>query len=228
MEKCRVLYVDDSAVEREVVLRLLESKDFVILATGSPGEGIELARRMKPDLILMDLHIPEMDGCAIAKRLRTLSQLESVPIIALSASINDEEKEEALTFFDGFIAKPIDIDLFPDQILELIQAGRRQGGLVKTSPREDGPKLDLLEGEEEILKTLEKVRAAMSHDLRTPLTVMISYASTVGREKVGSLTDRQKEMLELVVDQGFQLDALISELVRIARETLDRYDYPPK
>ena len=228
MEKNRVLYIDDSAVEREVVQRILEDRDFVILVTGSPDEGIELARRMKPDLILLDLHIPEMDGCAINERLRNMSQLESVPIIALSASINDEEKEEALDYFDGFIEKPVDVDLFPDQIHKLIEAGRQEKGLVIRSSGGEKPKLSPAEGEEEVLKALEKIRAAVSHDLRTPLTVMISYASTVGREKVGTLNDRQREMLDLVVEQGFQLDALISELVRIARETLDRYDYPPK
>jgi hypothetical protein len=57
---------------------------------------------------------------------------------------------------------------------------------------------------------------------------MISYASTVGREKAGGLTPRQKEMLEVVIDQGFQMDSLISELVKLARETLDRYGYEPK
>ena len=80
----------------------------------------------------------------------------------------------------------------------------------------------------EALESLEKIRGALSHDLRTPLTVMISYANTVGREKVGDLNEKQREMLDLVVDQGFQMDALISELVRIARESLDSYDYPPK
>jgi hypothetical protein len=57
---------------------------------------------------------------------------------------------------------------------------------------------------------------------------MISYASTVGRGKVGDLSERQGEMLNLVVEHGFKMDELISELVRIARETLERYDYPPR
>ena len=77
-------------------------------------------------------------------------------------------------------------------------------------------------------ETKDKFISIISHDLRTPLTVMISYANTVGREKVGTLNEQQKEMLELVVDQGFQMDELISELVRIAKQTLARYSYPPE
>ena len=228
MEKQKILYIDDSAVEREIVCRMLESSGFVVLTTGKPDEGIEIARRMDPDLILVDLHMPEMDGCTIAKFLRTISKLDGVPIIAFSASINEEEKKEALVFFDGFVEKPVDIDLFPDQILALIEAGRQERGKAgKVAGAEEG-ETAVGEGEEELLEILERIRAAMSHDLRTPLTVMISYASTVGREKAGGLTPRQKEMLEVVVDQGFQMDSLISELVKIARETLERYGYQAK
>lgn len=227
MEKQKILYIDDSAVEREIVCRMLEGGGFVVVSTGKPDEGIEIARRMKPDLILVDLHMPEMDGCAMARHLRTMSQLNSVPIIAFSASINEEEKEEALIFFDGFVEKPVDIDLFPDQILELIQAGR-EGAIAEEKTGSEKGEAAVVEGEEELLEILERIRAAMSHDLRTPLTVMISYASTVGREKAGGLTPRQKEMLEVVVDQGFQMDSQISALVKLARETLDRYGHQPK
>jgi CheY-like chemotaxis protein len=228
MEKQKILYIDDSAVEREIVCRMLEGSGFVVLTTGKPDEGIEIARRMNPDLILVDLHMPEMDGCAIARFLRTISKLDAVPIIAFSASINEDEKEEALAFFDGFVEKPVDIDIFPDQILGLIQAGRQEGGVAGEETRAGEGEAVPAVGEEELLEILERMRAAMSHDLRTPLTVMISYASTVGREKAGGLTPRQKEMLEVVVDQGFQMDSLISALVKLARETLDRYGYQPK
>ena len=79
----------------------------------------------------------------------------------------------------------------------------------------------------EALEALEKIRSILSHDLRSPLTVMISYAGTVGKGRVGDLSERQSEMLDLVVEQGFKLDKMIAELVRIARETLKRYNYPP-
>ena len=228
MDKQKILYIDDSAVEREIVCRMLEGGGFAVVSTGKPDEGIEIARRMKPDLILIDLHMPEMDGCAIARHIRGISQLNSVPIIAFSASINEEEKKEALIYFDGFVEKPVDIDLFPDQILELIRAGRQESGALGEESGGEIDEIAVAEGEEELLQIMERIRASMSHDLRTPLTVMISYASTVGREKAGGLTPRQKEMLEVVIDQGFQMDSLISELVKLARETLDRYGYEPK
>jgi CheY-like chemotaxis protein len=227
MEKKLILYIEDSGVDRELIRRLLESEGFDVLVTGKPDSGIELARSKIPDLILIDLHLPEMDGGMIAGVLREIPQLGRVPIIALSASIKEEERADLIAPFDGFLEKPIDLEAFPKTIVDFMAKGRSYGQEAK-AVRKESPQVDISEETRDVLESLEKVRAAMSHDLRTPLTVMISYANTVGREKVGELNDQQKEMLELVVDQGFQMDALISELVRIAKQTLARYAYPPK
>ncbi len=69
-------------------------------------------------------------------------------------------------------------------------------------------------------EALEKVRAALNHDLRTPLTVIISYAHTLAQGKAGPLTDKQRELLETVVEQGFKMDAMLNELVSVMRQAL--------
>jgi len=229
MEKKTILYIDDSAVERKIVRQLLVTEGFEVLTTGDPEEGVRLASEMHPDLILLDLHLAETDGCAVARRLREVAGIEEVPIVALSASINDEERPEVLRMFDGYVQKPVDVGMFPRVVREFIQQGRDGSSVQETVGAAEEPAAAEWSRETlEVLETLEKVRATLSHDLRTPLTVMISYASTVGREKVGELTDRQKEMLKMVVDQGFKMDAMITDLVRTAKETLRRYDYPRK
>jgi len=230
MSEKLILYIEDSGVDRELVRDILEGEGFKVLVTGNPEEGIELARERIPDLILIDLHLPQVDGGVVAKRIRSIPRLRLVPIVALSASIKEEQKEDLLTPFDAFLEKPVNVESFPGRVLELISRGRnyRTGSTDGKRRVADDAVPEPDQETLEVLECLEKVRAAMSHDLRTPLTVMISYANTVGREKVGPLTEQQKEMLDMVVDQGFQMDALISELVRIARETLDRFNYPPK
>lgn len=223
-----VLYIDDSRVEREIVQQLLEGEGFEVLTAEKPAEGIAIARKRTPHLVLLDLHLPEEDGCAVADHLREMVAMQKVPIVALSASLKEGEREEVIRKFDGYIQKPVDIDTFASALREFMKHGKEEGEGVgdvrmaetcSTLP----PNAEVLE----VLQTLEKVRSTMSHDLRTPLTVMISYASTVGREKVGELNERQKDMLDQVVKQGFQMDAMISELVSLARETLRRYGYPP-
>jgi CheY-like chemotaxis protein len=229
MESMVVIYIEDSGVDRELVREVLEAEGHNVFVTGKPDEGIKLARAENPDLILIDLHLPDMDGSLVAEYMRKIPELELTPIIALSASIKEEEKKELLIPFDGFVKKPIAVESFPKKIMELISGGRNNQELAQGESKEKAGKVkELSEETLEALESLEKVRAAMSHDLRTPLTVMISYANTVSREKVGPLNERQKEMLDMVVDHGFQMDDLISELVRIARKTLDHFDYPPK
>ncbi len=250
-----VLYIDDSEVERRIVRRLLEADGFRVHTAEKPEEGLEKAESVHPDVILMDLHLEGMMGCQLAERMRRIPGLEKVPIVAISASLKEEERTGVLERFDGYIQKPVDVELFPRMLREFMAQGGMSEGLPgngrlpadespSTAPQggtavgaEGGQPRGGLEGRAgeprgtdvlEVLETLEKVRSVMSHDLRTPLTVMITYASTVGREKVGELNPRQKEMLDLVVRHGFQMDAQIAELVKLARETLQRFGYPRK
>jgi two-component system, cell cycle response regulator DivK len=223
-----ILYIDDSAVEREVVRHLLEAEGCEVVATGSPQAGIEVARRMVPDLILLDLHMPGMDGWAVARRLHGITELQTVPIIALSSTINEEERAEVYAIFDGFLKKPVDVDVFPSEVHGYIARGREDNAAPRpVRAAEEATTAEPPEGVREALEALERIRSTLSHDLRSPLTVMISYAGTVGKGKAGNLSERQKEMLDLVVEQGFKMDADIVELARIARETLDRYGYKP-
>ncbi|MGQ9475942.1 MAG: response regulator [Actinomycetota bacterium] len=247
------LYIDDSAVERRIVKRLLEEGGFRVFTAERTEDGLELAGKVSPDVILLDLHLEGMGGCQLAEELRKIPQLEKIPILAISASLREEERPEILERFDGYIQKPVDVDTLPRIVREFMEQAAKterqkheasrpgMGGAI-TSPVEgeadsktasqadqggDGESAisagtDILE----VLNTLERLRSVMSHDLRTPLTVMISYASTVGRGKVGEVNERQREMLDLVVQHGFQMDAQIAELVRLARETLKRFGYP--
>ncbi|WP_287153201.1 response regulator [Candidatus Solincola tengchongensis] len=223
-----VLYIDDSAVERSIVRRLLEGGGFQVFTAEKPEEGLEIAEKVRPDVILLDLHLEGARGCDLAEHLRKMPGLEDVPIVAISASLREEERPGVLENFDGYIQKPVDVDLLPRMVREFMVRGAAEVREEEKSPRSDeGEATEESSGDvREVLETLEKVRSVMSHDLRTPLTVMISYASTVSREKVGELNERQKEMLDLVVQHGFQMDAQITELVKIARETLDRFGYP--
>lgn len=223
-----ILYIDDSAVEREVVRHLLEAEGCEVVATGSPQAGMEVARRMVPDLILLDLHMPGMDGWAVARRLQAIAELQAVPVVALSSTINEEERARVYEVFDGFLKKPVDVDAFPQEVRGYVARGKEVAaapGPVQVAA--GAAAAEPPDGVREALETLESIRSMLSHDLRSPLTVMISYASTVGKGKAGNLSERQKEMLDLVVEQGFKMDADIVELARIARETLDRYGYKP-
>jgi CheY-like chemotaxis protein len=122
-----VLYIDDSGVERRIVQRLLEDDGFRVFTAEKAEEGLEMAARVRPDMILLDLHLEGTEGCQLAERLREMPGLEKVPIVAISASLKDEERPEVLERFDGYVQKPVDVDLFPRMVREFMWQGAREG-----------------------------------------------------------------------------------------------------
>ncbi len=107
----KILIVEDVELNRDLLVQLLEDNYQVVTATDGAA-GIEMAERESPDLILMDLSLPIMDGWEATHRLKANERLRDIPIIALTAHAmhGDEEKARACGC-DDFLTKPIDEDL---------------------------------------------------------------------------------------------------------------------
>jgi two-component system cell cycle response regulator DivK len=120
----RVLYIEDNADNRMLVRRILMASDFDFEVTEAENaiRGIQLAEQNPPDLILMDLSMPEMDGLTATKRIRDIRALDNVPIVALTANAMQGDREKTLNAgCDGYISKPIDVDRFPNEVMSFIK-----------------------------------------------------------------------------------------------------------
>ncbi|MDP3841667.1 MAG: ATP-binding protein [Oxalobacteraceae bacterium] len=118
----KVLVVDDVAENRAVMIDMLGQIGFQMAAAKNGREGLEQAQALRPDLILMDVIMPEMGGLEAARRLRQLPAQKQVPIIAVSASASGGDKESSLAAgMNAFLPKPIDFDLLLTQIASLLQ-----------------------------------------------------------------------------------------------------------
>ncbi len=114
----KVLCIDDTPTVRRLVRRLLFQK-YDVLEAGSGLEGIDLAQATHPDLILVDLHMPQLNGYEVATRLSAL--LPETPIIALTADTSEYVRERALASGCwGYIAKPIEADEFQQRVDEYL------------------------------------------------------------------------------------------------------------
>jgi two-component system cell cycle response regulator DivK len=115
--KATVLYVEDNLENRMLIRRVLEAEGFrVILASGA-AEALQVLQHEKPQLILIDVSMPEVDGYTLTRQIKGLAGFERVPIIALTANVMRGEKERALQAgCDGYIPKPVDIDMLTQQI----------------------------------------------------------------------------------------------------------------
>ncbi len=121
----RVLYIEDNKDNRLLVRRILMASDydFVVLEAESAQKGIEIALAQPPDLILMDLSMPDMDGLTATKHIRTLPALSHIPIVALTANAMESDRDRSLQAgCDGYIKKPIDVDKFPDEVFTFLRS----------------------------------------------------------------------------------------------------------
>ena len=112
-----ILYIEDDFQNRVLVRRILEASGFSIIEAENGKIGLKIAQELVPDLILMDINLPEIDGYEVTSRLKQIEALAQVPIIAMTANVMKGDREKTLAAgCDGYIQKPIDVDLLPDQI----------------------------------------------------------------------------------------------------------------
>lgn len=117
-----ILYVEDDPNNRRLVQRILEADGFEMLEASSAESTFALLEYSRPDLILMDINLPEVDGYSLTSKIRDLPGFRSVPIIALTANVMRGDRERTLEAgCDGYIQKPIDVDLLPGQIRKYLQ-----------------------------------------------------------------------------------------------------------
>jgi CheY-like chemotaxis protein len=117
----RILIVEDNELNRDVLSRRLERLGYSILQAAHGQDGLSLAHTADPDLILMDLGMPEIDGWECARRLKALPETKAIPIIALTAHAMRGDRQKALDAgCDDFDTKPIDFAGLVEKIERLL------------------------------------------------------------------------------------------------------------
>ena len=113
----KILVIEDNEQNLYLTTFILEKHGYEVIQAQKGGEGIRLASRAKPDLILLDIQLPEMDGYQVAQTLRSNPALDGVPIVAVTsyAMVGDRERVLAAGC-TGYIEKPINPDTFVAQV----------------------------------------------------------------------------------------------------------------
>jgi two-component system, cell cycle response regulator DivK len=122
MSKGRILIVEDNIDNYELVRFVLERAGYDVFLAVNGRDGVAAARLQKPDLILMDLTMPEMDGWLAAEKLKSDESTSSIPLVALTAHTLPSERKRALEAgCDGYVTKPIHVQSFLDVINETFE-----------------------------------------------------------------------------------------------------------
>ena len=115
MEQKTVLYIEDNPHNRRLVRRTLQRRGYEMVEADNGVTGLEMVRDLKPPLVLLDIGLPQMDGIEVVKHIKADTELQQIPVIALTASAMRGDRERFLAAgCDDYLSKPI-------QVLELLQ-----------------------------------------------------------------------------------------------------------
>ena len=117
-----ILIVEDNDKNLKLVRDVLQVKGYETIEAGSAEDGIELARSRKPDLVLMDIQLPGMNGIDALKMLRDDASTAHIPVIAVTASVMQQDRNLITEAgFDGYIGKPINLKEFLDSVRAMLE-----------------------------------------------------------------------------------------------------------
>ena len=123
----RILIVEDNEKNMKLVRDILRHNGYATVEAVNGLDGVRLALEAPPDLVLMDIQLPDIDGIEALRRIREVPALDAVPVIAVSASVMPDDHQKIVrSGFDAFVTKPINLKSFLDTVQRALSQ-RRQG-----------------------------------------------------------------------------------------------------
>jgi signal transduction histidine kinase len=225
----RVLHIEDDPRNRLLVRKLLVADGHEVIDAADGLEGVRFALSQRPDLVLVDLNIPGLDGYEVTLRLRSEMSLSGVPIVAITAE-GDRDTSFAVGC-DGFIQKPIDARNFATLVRRYLKGHREQyhssadatGERLRMQSQKMVGHLEVkiaeLSAANERLRELERLRREfyrnISHELATPLTPIVGYLRMLLDEELGSLNKPQMKSLRAMDDCVRRLRSTLDNLIDV-------------
>ena len=124
---CKILVIEDSPMIQEILVERLRFRNYEVVVANDGQEGIDVAKKELPDLILMDISLPIMDGWQATQHIRNIESIKNIPIIALTAHALIEDRNKSLAIgCNDFETKPINVAQLIGKINSLLGKGKKQ------------------------------------------------------------------------------------------------------
>jgi len=230
LENMMVLVVDDNPDNVELVEQVL-SDFYKTISADNGADCIELAKIKQPDLILLDVMMPEMDGYAVLNQLLADEKTKNIPVIFLTARYKDTDriaKGLQLGAFD-YITKPFDDDVLLARVAVALRVKfaedlmRSQKVLLESKVVELSHAKQIIQQANIDLeiknKELESFSYSVSHDLRAPLRSITGFSQVLLEDYESMLDDDAQGYLRRIIKGAHHMDSLISDLLRLAYTT---------
>ncbi len=232
----RVLHIEDDPHSRRLVEKLLVAAGHEVIDTDSGLKGIRLATEVAPDLVLVDINVPDLDGYEVTLRLKGMARMAGVPVVAITAE-GDRQTSLAVGA-DGVIRKPIDARRFAETVERFLDGHRELGDdsreikLREQSSRivehlEDKVKalMDANERLEEMARLRREFLQNVSHELATPMTPVVGYLKLLLEGELGPLTELQTKCLRSIERSTHRLRGVVDNLLDVSALETGRMHY---
>ncbi len=209
----KILIIDDTPANVKSLLKALKNPDYKLFVATNGTDALEIIASNIPDLILLDIVMPIMDGYEVCKKLKANKATENIPVIFITA--RDDDEDEELGFEMGavdYITKPINSST--------VQA-RVKTHLKLRQTYEELNKKNIALKESSLLR--ENVEHILRHDLKTPLNAVIGYSALLKEEM--TLKPEQRKMLEKMEDSGYKMLNMINNSLDLYKMETGTYQY---
>ena len=198
----KILIVEDNYMNLEIAKELLERASHEIIAAENGEEGIRLAQSENPDLILMDLSLPEMDGLSTTMLIKNYPLTENIPVVAFTALVMNADRENAIKAgCDGFIAKPIEVSTFVSTVEGYIKQNKPITSVNQEITTSEQKAEEILFQENQTQNNLHNILIVDDNPMNTEL--LKETLDQIGQDSI--IAYSAKKALEIIITEKFDL-----------------------
>jgi len=217
----KILIVDDSNLNTDTIEARLKPQGYECIKARTGAEALRAAEAAPPDIILLDLVLPDMDGFEVLRRLKAMERTRLVPIVALTSLQQSGDKIKALEIgAEEYVTKPFNNVELVTKIGALLRVKRYQDQLRGMNVLLDEKNRDL----EQANRLKSEFLANVSHELRTPLNAAIGFAEILGQGTFGDLNAKQTRYVGNIHSSGKHLLQLINDILDLSKVEAGRMD----
>ena len=210
----KLLLVEDNEVSREILSLRLQRRGYKIISAVNGAEGVSKALGDQPDLVLMALHLPVMDGWEAIHQIKVNPNRQSIPVIALAVDAIEGDRAQVIAGCDEYVTKPIDLPLLLDKIDRLLEKTK--------SPCQESPSVPQEQQMQRVLLNY------LRHELCTPINAIIGYSDILISEPKTQQNSSLVSDLQKISSCGRQLLTLVTGILNPMQLEVNQHHWDPQ
>ena len=208
-----IINCDDTAETRYTKTRVLRQAGYEVVECVTGQEALQKTRELVPDLVLLDVQLPDMSGLDVCRRIKEDAVTGTIPVIQISATfVTKQHAREALQYgADIYLTEPLEPKELETVVSVLLRLARTEAGLREALARERAARAQA----EEATQIKDQFLANLSHELRTPMNIIIGWSHLL---RTGPLDESQRQRATEAIERAARSQAqLIEDLLDVSR-----------